>query len=112
MAQDHLTIEKEPSIRIVEGSDYVYTGRWPPGYQGCRWRLLRFVQVIPGGQHLNIVECQEGTHAGKWIAVTDSMFALRFVPVWTAPPPAEREPDPEPEFRAVGPVREDWRMGI
>jgi hypothetical protein len=108
---DHLTIEKEPSITIAEGRDYVYTGRWPPGYQGCRWKVLRMVPVVPGNQQIVIAECLEGTHRREWKAMTPAMFALRFVPVFVEPEP-EREPDPPPEFRAVGPDTESWRSGV
>ena len=64
---------------VVPG-DYIYTGEWPRGCAGQRYRVHRRVLYVPVNQVHVLVEALTGSDAGLWFTCALDNFAHRYKP--------------------------------
>lgn len=69
---------KEALVAVREGAEYIYQSAFPKGCQGCRYRVLKLVRLVPVTQQLICVEALEGPDKGLWFVCTLMNFAIRY----------------------------------
>ena len=88
---------------IVLGADYLFTGPYPAGCRGHRYRVLGFPMGVPEYQQKVYVRALTGPDRGKSFVCSEANFATHYQPVQT---PTEQAAETNGNGYAMEPVPE------
>lgn len=63
---------------LIEGETYIYTGLFPKGAAGHRYKLHRLVLDVPSYQRKVLVEALSGKDKGLWFVCSINNFSRRY----------------------------------